>query len=237
MFSQKVLMKKKKKQIWNFKKEEKRNRRRIPRRREEGFWRKGFGGNKREKPLKLQENGLFATLPKIETKMTKTQTPKKLKKGQKHLLASWTTTRYFWQFSVPVQLTIDCFAENSVFCKAQLLCITGSDTPFRHPFQQPPFWKGGCNFWKLPKFTVLHILAVFWVFWTPPIQKMAKTVMCTENPFFQSSKTVSVSCFSKNLFLAKSTLLPTTPKIVFLSIFSDILFFLISPFSVWLFNV
>ena len=124
-------------------------------RRKEGFQRLVFWGQKKEKQLwncrKLPFVGFFQTqITKTQRKITKPPNHKKqTKKTPFCILANYplflvifsTYTLLFLQICVLLKTLW-----NSVFSRAQLLCITDSKTPFRGPLPKWHFWNQKCHF-------------------------------------------------------------------------------------------
>ena len=94
-------------------------------------------------------------------------------------------------------------AKNLSNCRTLFLCITDSNTPFRHPFEEPPFWKGGVHVWKLAEFTLLN---------PPKTRKRPKQLCAPKPPFFKIiKKSQFIGFLLKNPFLANSTLFSRYP--------------------------
>ena len=103
--------------------------------------------------------------------------------------------------------------KNSVFSRAQLLCITDSKNPLSRPLHkmallQPkvPFWVFPCACWN-PCFC-----SVWWFCMVTKMYHFPKTDSVNENVHFYLPNTNSVCLFSKNAILAKNVLFTTTQK-------------------------
>ena len=138
--------------------------------------------------------------------------------SQKHSLHNLKTTHNFSKFLFLCnlhQFFCNCCVcwkryKNYVFSKTHCSCITDSDTPFLHPFQQP-FLEGGVPFSELTKSHKFLPILCLGGFWKPQKSRKWPKQLCAPkipSSLSNSSKTVSVFL----LVLAKSTLFPTTLK-------------------------
>ena len=206
-----------------------------------------WGGTQEKKTSKIARRWPFlGPLPKTQKPKWQKPTPPPTKKGRvkNTFLHLEQQPTIFGKCSVPVQLTpfisaiaVLCWKhyKNSVFSTAhtcQFLSITDTDTPFRHPFHQPPLWKEGCIFWKLPWLTILPMFVVLFIFETPPKSiKLPKQLCAPKIPLSRDhQKQLVLSCFSKKSTSSKIHPFSTTLKSLFYGHISDLLFFFFALF-------
>ena len=197
---------------------------------EKDFKDRPFGGTKEEKPLKLQEDSLFwAFPPKKKTKWKKTKHQKQNNKQNNTFLHVGKQPPMFGKFLFFFQLTLFYFCKavlcwkhcrNSVFSRAQLLCITDSKHPFRGAF---PKWHV-CNqkyhfgFSPVPAEPSIFVVLGDFV-WSQKKHHFQKQIVSTKMRFLPSEHKWWLPIFLKMPFLTKNILFTTTPKHNFLGLF------------------
>ena len=133
-------------------------------------------------------------------------------------------------------LQLLCFAGNTIeimFSAKHNFCVSQiAKAPLRHPFQQPPVWKDGCVFWKLPKLTVVDVFVVFFVFWKLPKSRKWPEQLCAPKIcVFRDHQEQIVLSYSRKTFLTKPPFSPSPKNHMFLGFFWFLQF--LFHFSVW----
>ena len=157
MFSQKGLLKKEKKQRWNFEREENRKIRRKAKKKRRTLKKGGFWGTEDKKTPKLQENGLFCLVQNKEKpenqKPNQNQTTNQKREGLKtfwmlkldpHFLLHFVTSKSLQKLRFAESTIKIMFSAEHSFCGSQIV-----KTPSRGPSQNTLF-QTDCAFWVFP---------------------------------------------------------------------------------------